>query len=79
MRKSPAEFRRISAMLADEVLTWPGVTVQPMFGMRALYRDGTVFALLPETRTIGPVWAPSGTSYPTDLKSARGRNGSSSK
>lgn len=46
------EMRRISALIGDEMLRWPEVMERPMFGMRAFYREGVVFALLPDKRTI---------------------------
>jgi hypothetical protein len=46
------EMRRLSALLAAELLRWPHVHEQPMFGMRAFYREETIFALLPEKRTM---------------------------
>jgi len=46
------KMRRISALIGDEMLRWPEVTERPMFGMRAFYRDGVVFALLPDKRTM---------------------------
>jgi hypothetical protein len=46
------EVRHVSAMLAREVLAWPGVTSKLMFGFRALYRDGAVFAMLPDKRSL---------------------------
>jgi TfoX/Sxy family transcriptional regulator of competence genes len=45
-------MREWSAMLEHEVLTWPRVSVKRMFGMRSLYRDATIFAALPSTRTL---------------------------
>ena len=32
------DMRRMCALLSDELLHWPGVSVRPMFGMRAFYR-----------------------------------------
>jgi len=46
------EMRHISALLEEELLRWPQVTVRPMFGMRAFYRKGVVFALLPAKRAM---------------------------
>lgn len=45
-------MRRLSTLLEEEILRWPGVTVRSMFGMRAVYRKGIIFALLPETKMI---------------------------
>ncbi len=46
------EMRRISSLLARELLGWPGVSARPMFGMRAFYRGAVVFAMLPEKRAL---------------------------
>lgn len=46
------DMRRLSALLEEEVQRWPDVAVRSMFGMRAVYRKKTIFALLPETRMI---------------------------
>ena len=51
--KIDAEMQRWSALLEDEVLTWPEVSVRPMFGMLAFYRGPTIFAALPRTRAMG--------------------------
>jgi len=50
--RASTEMRRISALIGDEILRWPEVTERPMFGMRAFYRKGVVFALLPDKRTM---------------------------
>jgi hypothetical protein len=47
-----AEMRRTSALLAEEVATWPEVTMKLMFGFRAIYRGGVVFAMLPDKRSL---------------------------
>jgi hypothetical protein len=46
------EMRRTFALLAEEVSAWPDVTTRPMFGFRALYRSGVVFAMLPDKRSL---------------------------
>ena len=46
------EMRRMCAMLGDEMLRWPEVRTNPMFGMRAFYRGKIVFAMLPEKRAF---------------------------
>ena len=46
------DMRRMCALLSDELLHWPGVRVRPMFGMRAIYRDAVVFAMLPDKRAL---------------------------
>jgi hypothetical protein len=48
------ETRRWSAMLESELLSWPGVLVKRMFGLRALYRGKRIFAALPNSRGFGP-------------------------
>ena len=47
------EMRRIGAMLGEELQTFPGVSIRPMFGMVAYFRDGLIFAALPRTKTLG--------------------------
>jgi hypothetical protein len=53
-RLAPAleEMGRISSLLSQELLRWPGVSVRPMFGLRAFYRDAVVFAMLPDKRAL---------------------------
>jgi hypothetical protein len=46
------EMRRMCVMLGEEILRWPGVRTNPMFGMRAYYRGKIVFALIPEKRAF---------------------------
>ena len=46
------EMRQWSAMLADELRTWPKVSSRPMFGFLCFYRRSKVFAALPVTRGI---------------------------
>ena len=46
------EMRRTFALLAEEVAAWPGVSTKLMFGLRAIYRDGMVFAMLPDKRSL---------------------------
>ena len=43
-----------SAALAGELRHWPQVTQKSFFGFTAVYRDKTMFALLPRTRNIFP-------------------------
>ncbi|HTZ90179.1 MAG TPA: hypothetical protein VMA71_07555 [Alloacidobacterium sp.] len=45
-------MRRLSALLGEEMLRWQDVNERPMFGMRAFYRKGAIFALLPAARTM---------------------------
>ncbi len=48
-------MRRRSALLAAEVLRWPGTRVGKMFGMQSLYRGKVIFGMLPGTRGL---WEP---------------------
>jgi hypothetical protein len=45
-------MKRTSALLAEELANWPGVTTRPMFGLRTVYRDGVIFAMLPDKRSF---------------------------
>jgi hypothetical protein len=45
-------MRRRSALLAAEVLRWPGTRVGKMFGMQSVYRGKVIFGLLPGTRGL---------------------------
>jgi hypothetical protein len=45
-------MRHICAMLGEEILRWPEVRMNPMFGMRAYYRGKIVFALIPDRRAF---------------------------
>ncbi len=45
-------MRAWAAALEKELLTWPKVTVKGMFGFRAFYRAGQIFAALPRTRAL---------------------------
>ena len=47
------EMKRIGALLAAELETWPGVSVRPMFGMLGVWRGKRIFAALPKTRSLG--------------------------
>jgi hypothetical protein len=51
--KLSPEMERWSAMLAEELLQWPGVTTKPMFGLAGFYRGKTIFAAVPKSRCIG--------------------------
>lgn len=44
------EMKRWSALLTEEVATWPGVNRKRMFGMTSLYRKDAIFAAIPETK-----------------------------
>jgi hypothetical protein len=46
------EMRRMCVMLGEEILHWPDVRTNPMFGMRAYYRGKIVFALIPDKRAF---------------------------
>jgi hypothetical protein len=46
------EMKQWSAMLGNELSTWPKVTTRPMFGLRGFYRGKKIFAALPVTRAI---------------------------
>jgi hypothetical protein len=46
------EMRRMCVMLGDEMLRWPEVRTNPMFGLRAFYRGKIVFALIPDKRAF---------------------------
>lgn len=45
-------MRRTFSLLAEEVRGWPGVTTKLMFGFRAVYRNGVIFAMLPDKRSL---------------------------
>ncbi|HTE87927.1 MAG TPA: hypothetical protein VK639_03135, partial [Terriglobales bacterium] len=50
--KITEEMKAWSAALGTEVMTWPGVTTRPMFGLTAVYRARRIFAALPRTRCM---------------------------
>jgi hypothetical protein len=52
------EMKQWSAMLGQELSTWPDIVTRPMFGMIAYYRGKTIFAGLPNTRAL---------SHPTSI------------
>ena len=66
------EMKRISALLSEELLHWPGVRMRPMFGMRAFYRGAVVFAMLPDQRALE---SPTAIAYklPTGTQRREGR------
>ena len=37
-------------MLQSEINSWPLITAKSMFGFQSFYRDGKIFAALPQTR-----------------------------
>jgi hypothetical protein len=53
-------MKRTSVLLAEELANWPGVTMRPMFGLRAVYRDGVIFGILPDKRSFE---IPDGVAY----------------
>ena len=52
MPPASEEMKRWSAMLGNELGTWPKVTARPMFGLRGFYRGKKIFAALPVTRAV---------------------------
>jgi hypothetical protein len=48
--RADVEMQRWSALLQEEIATWPRVSSRPMFGMIGFYRDTAIFAALPRTR-----------------------------
>ena len=46
------ELQSLLAAIEHEVSSWPRVQLKPMFGMTAIYRNRTIFGLLPKTRSI---------------------------
>jgi hypothetical protein len=52
MPQTSEEMKQWSAMLGNELITWPQVTTRPMFGLRGFYRGKKIFAALPVTRAI---------------------------
>jgi hypothetical protein len=47
------EMKVWSGMLAAELHRLPGISTKPMFGFLSFYRNGSVFAALPQTRGFG--------------------------
>jgi hypothetical protein len=50
MVRTSQELQRWSALLVSEIVSWPKVRTQPMFGFLAYYRGDTLFTILPRTR-----------------------------
>jgi hypothetical protein len=46
------EMNRWSALLAEQMKTWPDVKIGSMFGMTSIYRGKAIFALLPAKRGL---------------------------
>ena len=53
MHRITEDMKQWSAMLENELRSWPHVTTRPMFGLLGFYRKKTIFAALPVTRAIG--------------------------
>ena len=49
-RKVSEQMAQWSALLGDELVSWPQVTTRQMFGGMAYYRADSIFAILPVTR-----------------------------
>jgi hypothetical protein len=81
VKKRPAftpveeEMRRRSALLAAEVLRWPGTRAGKMFGMQSVYRGEKIFALLPGTRGLWEANAIAIKMHGAGAKGAKGREG----
>ena len=54
------EMKHRSALLVQELLTWPGVRTGKMFGLLSVYRGKAIFAMLPDKRAFE---SPSGIAY----------------
>jgi hypothetical protein len=50
MVQASEEVQRWSALLAEEILSWPEVRTKHMFGFLACYRGDALFGILPRTR-----------------------------
>ena len=50
MLRTSEEVQRLSALLAEEMVSWPTVRSKPMFGFYAYYRGDALFTILPRTR-----------------------------
>jgi hypothetical protein len=46
------QLQALIVAVEHEVSSWPQVQLKPMFGMTAIYRNRTIFGLLPKTRSI---------------------------
>ena len=66
--KPSDEMRYICALIEGEISQWPEVTARSMFGFRAYYRGGAIFALLPETRALE---TPNSIAYKLETGGAR--------
>lgn len=45
-------MKQWSALLAQELNSWSGVTSRPLFSMTAFYRAGRIFAVVPRTKAF---------------------------
>lgn len=54
LHKISEEMKVWSAILTEEVSSWPKVKLRSMFGFMAAYRSRKIFAALPKTRTMDP-------------------------
>lgn len=43
---------RIFALIAEEVAGWPDASSKSMFGLRAMYRGGVIFGLIPDKKSL---------------------------
>jgi hypothetical protein len=50
MVRTSGEVQRWTALLAEEMISWPNVRSKPMFGFYAYYRGDVLFTILPRTR-----------------------------
>lgn len=48
------QMKEWSAHLDREISSWAGVVRKPMFGMISFYRDDTIFAAVPRTKSFEP-------------------------
>ncbi len=46
------EMQHWSALLEEELRTWPAVTAKRLFSFRSFYRGKTIFAALPRSRSF---------------------------
>jgi len=53
MPPTSEDMKHWSAMLGEEMKSWPQVTSRPMFGMLGFYRRKKIFGALPVTRGFG--------------------------
>lgn len=46
------EMKQWSALLEQELSSWPQVTLRPMFGLTGIYRKERIFGILPRTKAF---------------------------